>query len=85
MYDTVLGQISYIHSSMSGIAKTRVAMVRENYLENIFFSRSVKSQQIFFGWSGKFRKDLESQGKRSEFFPLRVTPKFEVIQLGPLN
>ena len=68
----------------------------------------------FCGWSGKLRKDLESQGKvrerenkwllqadfrkfiytvqegkrcplGSKFFPLRVTPKFEVIQLAPLN
>ena len=36
--------------------KKRVAMVREKYLENNFFPRS-----------GKFRKDLENQGKVREF------------------
>ena len=41
-------------------------MVREKYLENEIFSRSWKSQGIC-GWSGKFRKDLESQGKVREF------------------
>ena len=60
----------------------------------------------FCGLPGKFRKDLESQGKvrkfenkwlwlavfrkfiiilGSKFFPLRVTPKIEVIQLTPLK
>ena len=37
-------------------------MIREKYLENNFFSRSGKIRE-FCGWPGKFRKDLESQGK----------------------
>ena len=41
-------------------------MVREKYLENEIFSRSGKSQGIC-GWSGKFRKDFESQGEVREF------------------
>ena len=40
-------------------------MVREKYLENEIFSRSGKSQGIC-GWPGKFRKDLERQGKALE-------------------
>ena len=36
------------------------------YLENGIFSRSGKVQE-FCGWPGKFRKDLESQGKVREF------------------
>ena len=36
------------------------------YLENEIFSRSGNSQG-FCGWSGKFRKELESQGKVREF------------------
>ena len=98
------------------------------YLENNFFPGQGKVRE-FYGWSRKFRKDLESQGKDREFenkwlsmagrlqiylfcsrgkrctfswdslspcpsslgamgnkfFPLRVTPKFEVIHLAPLN
>ena len=45
----------------------RVATVREKYLENEIFSRSGKSQGILWIWPGKFRKDLESQGKVREF------------------
>ena len=44
----------------------RIATVREKYLENELFSRSGKSQGIC-GWPGKFKKDLESQGKIREF------------------
>ena len=44
----------------------RVATVREKHLENEIFSRSGKSLGIF-GWPGKFRKDLESQGNVREF------------------
>ena len=44
----------------------RVATVREKYLENEIFSRSGKSQGIC-GRLGKFRMDLESQGKVKEF------------------
>ena len=46
------------------ITEIRVATVKEKYLKNEFFSRSGN----FCGWSGKFRKDLESQGKAREFF-----------------
>ena len=42
--------------------KLRVATVREKYLENEIFSRSEKSQE-FYGWPGKFRKDLEVREK----------------------
>ena len=42
-------------------------MVREKYLKNEVFSRSGKKVREFGGWSGKFRKDLESQGKVREF------------------
>ena len=45
---------------------SRVATVREKYLENEIFSRSGKVRE-FRGWSGKVRKDLESQGKVREF------------------
>ena len=48
------------------VRKVRVAMVREKYLENEISSRSGKSREIC-GWPGKFRKDLESQGKVKEF------------------
>ena len=44
----------------------RVAMVREKYLENEFFSGQEKVRE-FCGWLGKFRKDLESQRKVDEF------------------
>ena len=44
----------------------RVATVREKYMENEIFSRSGKVRK-FCGWSGKFRKDLKSQGKVREF------------------
>ena len=44
----------------------RVATVREKYMENEIFSRSGKSQGIC-GRLGKFRMDLESQGKVWEF------------------
>ena len=40
----------------------RVAKVMEKYQENEIFYRSGKSRE-FCGWPGKFRKDLESQGK----------------------
>ena len=39
----------------------RVATVREKYLENEFFPGQGKVREIC-GWSGKFKKDLESQG-----------------------
>ena len=45
---------------------SRVVMVREKCLENEIFSRSGKVGE-FCGWPGKFRKDLESQGKVREF------------------
>ena len=41
-------------------------MVREKYLENEIFSWSGKVRELS-GWPGKFRKDLESQGKVREF------------------
>ena len=44
----------------------RVAMVREKYLENEIFPGQGKARE-FCGWPGKFRKDLESQGKVREF------------------
>ena len=40
----------------------RVATVKKKCLENETFSRSGKIRE-FCGWSGKFRKALESQGK----------------------
>ena len=52
--------------SAEGLAFCRVAMVREKYQENEIFSRSGKSQRNC-GWSRKFRKDLENQGKVREF------------------
>ena len=44
----------------------RVAIVREKYLENDIFPSQGKFREIC-GWPGKFRKDLESQGKVREF------------------
>ena len=44
----------------------RVATVREKYLENKIFPGQGKVRE-FCGWPGKFRKDLESQGKVREF------------------
>ena len=44
----------------------RVATVREKYLENEIFPVLGKVRE-FCKWSGKFRKDLESQGKVLEF------------------
>ena len=44
----------------------RVATVRGKYLENDFFSGQGKVRK-FSVWPGKFRKDLESQGKVREF------------------
>ena len=41
-------------------------MVREKLLENDFFPGQGKLRE-FYGWSGKFGKDLESQGKVREF------------------
>ena len=41
-------------------------MVREKYLEMKFFPGQEKVRE-FCGWPGKFRKDLESQGKVREF------------------
>ena len=43
-----------------------IAMVRETYQENDIFFGSRKVWE-FCGWSGKFRKDLLSQGKVTEF------------------
>ena len=40
----------------------RVATVREKYLENEIFPGQGKVME-FCGWPGKFRKELESQGK----------------------
>ena len=45
---------------------TRVATVREKYLENEIFPGQGKVRE-FCGWSGKFRKDVKSQGKVREF------------------
>ena len=42
----------------------RVATVREKYLEIFPGQGKVKE---FCGWPGKFRKDLESQGKVKQF------------------
>ena len=44
----------------------RVATVREKYPENKIFPGQGKVRE-FCGWSGKFRKKLESQGKVREF------------------
>ena len=44
------------------VTHNRVATVWEKYLENEFFPGQGKVRE-FCGWSGKFRKDLESQGK----------------------
>ena len=44
----------------------RDATVREKYLENEFFPGQEKVRE-FCGWPGKFKKDLESQGKVREF------------------
>ena len=44
----------------------RVATVRENVWKMKFFPGQEKVRE-FFGWSGKFRKDLESQKKVREF------------------
>ena len=44
----------------------RVATVREKCLENEIFSKSGKSQGILWRWPGKFRTNLESQGKVRE-------------------
>ena len=44
----------------------RVATVREKYLENEIFPGQGKVRE-FCKWSGKFRKDIESQGKVREF------------------
>ena len=41
-------------------------MVKEKYLENEFFLGQGKVRE-FGGWPGRFRKDLESQGKIREF------------------
>ena len=46
--------------------RARVATVREKCLENDFFPGQGKARK-FCGWPGKFRKDLESQGKVREF------------------
>ena len=43
-------------------SNSRVATVREKYLEKNFFPGQGKVRE-FCGWPGKFRKDLESQGK----------------------
>ena len=44
----------------------RVAMVREKYLDNEIFPDQGKVRELC-GWSGKFRKELQSQGKVREF------------------
>ena len=44
----------------------RVATVRENIWKMKVFAGQGKVRK-FCGWSGKFRKDLESQGKVREF------------------
>ena len=44
----------------------RVATVRENIWKMTFFQGQGKVRE-FYGWPGKFRKDLESQGKVREF------------------
>ena len=62
----------------------RVATFRESYLENEFFSGQRKVRE-FCGWSGKFRKDLESQGKVREFEKNgygRQTPKNLFLSRG---
>ena len=44
----------------------RVATVRERCMENEICLGQGKVRE-FCGWPGKFRKDLESQGKVREF------------------
>ena len=44
----------------------RVATVRENIWKMKFFPGQGKVME-FYGWSGKFRKNLERQGKAEEF------------------
>ena len=58
--------ISAMFKVIASMIIIRVAKVREKYLENEFFSRSGKVRE-FCRWQGKFRKDLESQGKVREF------------------
>ena len=41
-------------------------MVREKYLENEFFPGQGEVRE-FYGWPGKFGKDLKSLGKVREF------------------
>ena len=48
------------HSKKS--LKTRVAMVREKYLENVIFFRSVKSQGILW-MAREIKKELGKSGK----------------------
>ena len=45
----------------------RVATVRGKHLVNEIFFQGQGKVREFCGWSGKFRKDLESQGKFREF------------------
>ena len=45
----------------------RAAMVRGKYLEKMKFFPAQEKVREFCGWPGKFRKDLESQGKVREF------------------
>ena len=49
-----------------GCSHSRVATVRETYLENKFFPGQGEVRELF-GWPEKFSKGLESQGKVSEF------------------
>ena len=57
---------SYFTAEMwNSLSAIRVATVREKYLEMKFFPGQGKVRE-FCGWSGKFRKDLGSQGKVRE-------------------
>ena len=53
------------HLDLHFLHSTRVAMVREKYLEMKFFPGKGKVRE-FCGWFGKFRKDLESLEKVRE-------------------
>ena len=51
--------------------KSRVATAGKNIWKMNFFLGQGKVRE-FCGWSGKFRKDLESQGKVREFENTRL-------------
>ena len=65
-FEDICKQCISMQNAINMIISTRVATVREKYVENEIFSRSGKSQGIC-GSPGKFRKDLENQEKVREF------------------